>query len=571
MKRIIVLSAGVIAFLVLASGVSAQSVEMNSAKLYKKQKEYDKAMEFFEKAIAKKPENAEAHYELGGLYGMKGRIADMVREYQASLRYDTKKKYERAINDSLRRHFSKNFNIGRDYANAENYAKALEYFANATVIMPEQPDARLNLAFVYLRMDSMLAAIKVYQELLTVKPNDYETYLRIANVYNQLVNKAKAMVSENGMVFLTPSNNPLPAINDMETKYNRIGIYGDSLREIASGFFSLIGGGKPWEFRQFSKDDYRGAFKSGEPLALLVTNKESAKEILAAGGAVEIPFNSAFWYEKSVDVLRKAIEAAPDSARPRIIADIGITYHIMGKTDEAMKTYEDALKMNPDNKNLLFNLGQLYFMRDDYPNAIKQYIEVWKSDPEAHDVNYAVGTTYLKIGERLDKRANEFEGEMLSTKSAARTKKNLSTARIDSLRQAASEHFKAAMSFLLRAVTLKPEETSTWNNLAVGYLRNGAREDAEQAFDIAGNPEAQEKLIPALEKAKAALLKAEAEREQQMANAAVLLEKLKELLVKTEEAEPEAQQEVKQEAKPPAKSPAKPPVKPQPKKVPKKP
>jgi tetratricopeptide (TPR) repeat protein len=401
MKRIMMLSAGLVALLVLVGGVSAQSVEMNSAKLYKKQGEYDRAIEFFEKAIEKKPENAEAHYLLGDLYGMKGRIADMVREFDASLSYS--KKYEKDIKNSRDNYFRESFKIGVDAANGGDYTKALEAFNNARIIQPTQTDTYKNLVYVYSRLDSLPGMVQVYEELLAVNPDDYETYLALAGIHNR---------------------------------------------------------------RQE--------------------------------------------YDKTIERLRKAVEIAPDSAKPRIIGEIGITYDLMGKSDEAMKTYEEALKINPDNKDLKFNMGRLYFMRDDYASAVKLFSEVWESNPEDFEVNYQVGASYLKIGERLDKKAREIEEEMLSAKTAPKAKKDAQTARIDSLRQEAGENFKAALPYLLRAVILKPDQASAWNNLGVGYMRNGQTENSKEAFDIADNTEAQDKLNAAVEKAKTVLAKFQA-------------------------------------------------------------
>jgi len=367
MKRFISLLVGLLALSVLTPGIFAQSVEMNSAKLYKRQGEIDKAIEWFEKAIAKKPENAEAHFMLGELYGQKGRIQDMVREFETSLSHS--KKYEKEILVYRQKYFADNFNAGVKAANEENYTAALQGFMNAKIIEPEQIDSYKNLAFVYMRMDSIPAVLRSYQDLLAIKPDDYETYMTMASIHNQ---------------------------------------------------------------RQE--------------------------------------------YARSAELLHKAVAAAPDSARPRIIGDLGITYDMMGKPEEAMKTYLDALKMNPGNKDLLFNLGRLYLMRDDYANAINQLTEVLKLNPEDFEVNYNVGLSYLKIGERLDKRAREIEDAAMAAK------KKPNTARIDSLRQAANANFIGAMPYLKKAVDLKPDQGSAWHNLGVGYMRAGDQEKAKEAF-----------------------------------------------------------------------------------------
>lgn len=377
MKRFIAVFVGLAVVGAVVQSAVAQSVEMNSAKLYKKQGEIDKAIEFFEKAIAKKPSNAEAHYLLGELYGQKDRLADMIQEFDKSLSYS--KKYEKEIQSLRQKHFADSFNAGVKAANSSDYPKAMHSFMNARLIEPQQIDTYKNLAFVYMRMDSIPAVLNVYNELLAVKPDDYETYLTMASLHNQ---------------------------------------------------------------------------------------REE--------------------YAQSAELLQKAVAVAPDTAKPRIIGELGITYDMMGKGDEAMKTYQDALKINPGSKDLLFNLGRLYLMRDDYANAISQLTEVLKLNPDDFEVNYNVGLSYLKIGERLDKKGRELEDEAMAAK------KKPNNARIDSLKQAATSQFQAAMPFLKKAVEIKPEQGSAWHNLGVGYMRTGDQENAKAAFAKAEQLEGQQ-------------------------------------------------------------------------------
>jgi tetratricopeptide (TPR) repeat protein len=369
MKQMISRTFGLLILLAMPQWLLSQSMEMNSAKLYKKQQEYDKAIEWFQKAIEKKPENPEAHYELGELYGMKGRFAEMGKEFDACLQYDKKNKYGEPIRLWRQKYFADNFNAGVKAANEENFPQSLQSFQNAKAINPQEPDTYKNIAYVYSRMDSLEAVIRIYKELLAVKPDDYDTYVMMANLYNQ-------------------------------------------------------------------QEDYAS----------------------------------------SAEVLNKAVAVAPDSVRPRLIGELGIVYDMMGKPDEAIRTYEEALKLQPNNKDLLFNMGRLYMMREDYPKTIELFTKVLVVAPEDFDVNYFVGRSYLKIGESIDKQARDLEDEALAKK------KKPNTARIDSLRQAAGENFKAAMPYLTKAVDLKQDVASAWHDLAVGYTRTGESEKASEAF-----------------------------------------------------------------------------------------
>jgi tetratricopeptide (TPR) repeat protein len=373
MKRIFLWSVVGMALLVTPQMLLSQSMEMQSAKLYRKQGDIDKAIEWFEKAIAKKPENAEAHYLLGEAYAMKGRIPDMVRELDAATKYDQRKKYEKEIYVLRQRSFAENFNAGVKAANEQDYPKALEHFQYSKLIQPDQPDSYKNLAFVYLRMDSLEGALNIYNELLAIKSDEADTYLTMSSIYNQ--------------------------------------------RE---------------------------------------------------------------QYDKSAEILRRGLAATPDSVHTRMTAELGITYDLMGKGDEAIQLYEQALQMQPDNKDLLFNKGRLYLQREDYPKALNEFNKLVSLAPEDYEVNHQVGICYLKIGERLDKQFRDLEEQTVGTGKGK--KPNPNAARIDSLKQAASENFKAAVPYLTKAVELKPDYASAWFNLAVGYTRTGEAEKAKEAF-----------------------------------------------------------------------------------------
>ena len=116
--------------LMAAPRVSAQSMEMTSAKLYINQNEWDKAIHWLEEALKKKPDNAEAHFLLAQGYGQKGRMTDMLTEFTAAEQHDKKGKYSKDIKAFRQKYFAESFNAGVKAFNEQDFEAAAEKFSS---------------------------------------------------------------------------------------------------------------------------------------------------------------------------------------------------------------------------------------------------------------------------------------------------------------------------------------------------------------------------------------------------------------------------------------------------------
>lgn len=68
--------------------------------------------------------------------------------------------------------FTRQMNIGKNYYEKGDAAKAIESFAKAVALQPAHPDAQLNLANAYLSGGQSENAIKLAQEILKLNPNE---------------------------------------------------------------------------------------------------------------------------------------------------------------------------------------------------------------------------------------------------------------------------------------------------------------------------------------------------------------------------------------------------------------
>ncbi len=151
-------------------------------------------------------------------------------------------------------------------------------------------------------------------------------------------------------------------------------------------------------------------------------------------------------YEKSIDVLKKVVEAADPNSKEYADAMISMafSYDFLGESEKAKETYLVALSKVPNNKDIVFNLGRLNFMQKNYEDAIENFQKVLEIDPEDFESYLNIGNAYLQL-----------------------------------------EKFEESIPFYQKAVELKPDNANAWNNLGVAYVRAGNTVKGKEAFDKA--------------------------------------------------------------------------------------
>lgn len=148
-------------------------------------------------------------------------------------------------------------------------------------------------------------------------------------------------------------------------------------------------------------------------------------------------------YDEAIEVFQEVIAKAEKGSENynKAIYHTAYSYDMSGDKEKAIETYQSALESNPEDKDLLFNLGRLYFMQENLSDAIVMFKKVIDLDPGDAE-------SYLNVGQA-------FIGE---------------------------KHYEEAIPYYEKAVELKPESYVGWYNLAVCYIQTGQREKGEAAF-----------------------------------------------------------------------------------------
>ncbi len=413
MKKISLIGLCALMVFMVAPRVSAQSMEMTSAKLYIQQNEWDKAIHWLEEAVKKKPDNAEAHFLLAQGYGQKGRMADMITEFAATEQYDKKGKYTKEIKAFRQKYFADSFNAGVKAFNEQNFELAAEKFSMSAMVDPSQVASFQNLTVAYRQVENDIEAGTPCDGCST---NEHE--------WDPMVARCR---------------------DKSTAEYAKFCCCKDA------------------------KDQLYGVIVNSYQ-TLIKMQPDSLMHYMALSDY----YKSKKQFDKSAALLAEVVQKHPNDAR--VLAELAITYDYLGKSDDAFKMYEQALVNKPDDKDLRFNYGRLFLMREDYDNAITQFMKVVEIQPDDFEANYNIGISHLKIGERVDKEMREID------EAASKNKQKPDAQKMAEMKTAAKQHFDAAIPYLEKAVTIKADQSAVWFNLGVGYTRVGIDAKAKEAF-----------------------------------------------------------------------------------------
>jgi tetratricopeptide (TPR) repeat protein/peroxiredoxin len=221
----------------------------------------DQATASFKQVIANKPNDPEAHYNLGTLYLRNNALQDARRNLQRAV--DLRPEYPEAWNnlgmiaaqegqtdDAIRnfRHSLQQrpdytvallnlgnlyrrqgnvqeartllsraleitpadpeatYSLGMLYARQEQFDIAVQYLERAVALRPEYPDALNNLGVIFVRDQRYPEAEEKFQTCIRVAPNFDQAYLNLARLYVVMKNQAKAREVLQALLRLQPQH-----------------------------------------------------------------------------------------------------------------------------------------------------------------------------------------------------------------------------------------------------------------------------------------------------------------------------------------------------------------------------
>jgi tetratricopeptide (TPR) repeat protein len=168
--------------------------------------------------------------------------------------------------------------------------------------------------------------------------------------------------------------------------------------------------------------------------------------------------------------------------KPDLQADLliqqGVLFSISGKYVAAIASYDQALKVKPDNGSAWYNRSNSLYELGRYEEAIASYDQALKVKPDDDSAWYNRGNALNELG--------RYEEAIASYDQALKIRPDNDSAwynRGTSLYE--SRRYEEAIASYNQALKIKPDEYSLWYNQGVAFQELGRHEEAISSYDQA--------------------------------------------------------------------------------------
>jgi tetratricopeptide (TPR) repeat protein/SAM-dependent methyltransferase len=257
----------------------------------------------YNKALAIKPDYAEAYYNMGITLQEQGKLEEAIEAYNKSLAI--KPDYAEAYN-----------NLGATLQEQGKLEEAIDAYNKALAIKPDYAEAYYNMGITLQELGKLEEAIEAYNKALAIKPDYAEAYYNMGITLQEQGKLEEAIEAYNKSLAIKP---------DYAEAYNNLGA---TLQEQGKLEEAIDAYNKALAI----KPDYAEAYNN-----MGITLQELGK------------------LEEAIEAYNKALAIKPDYAEAYY--NMGITLKELGKLEEAIEAYNKSLAIKPDYAEAYYNMG----------------------------------------------------------------------------------------------------------------------------------------------------------------------------------------------------------------------
>ncbi len=434
-------------------GYQCGSPEFTGAKVHIQQKNYKEAMRLLELEVQKNPQNDEAWFFLGGLKADQGDLVGMNKSFNAALKISPKHASE--IRAMRYNQWGQNLNAGVNYLekassdSAQYYEKSITAFQKAIEAWPDTSLTYRYLGYVYNNKGDFDPAVVAFQKAWDMG-KDLESLKRMGAIFLIQGDEHKNKF-ENANAFPLKNLKNLDEAKRASSK--------DKVKELLGLPEETKKGPKnstkeDWIYKTYQMTisfdgDKVLDRKFGQPAykPTIDSTEHQAAQVL---------------YDKAVKTLEIARAADPkdNETLQRLLKG----YVESNRIEPAVREFEKVVATDTTNaKTNRFILGVLYRTIGKFDEAIGQFKEANRMDPNDCEVLFDIAATYYNWGVDMIKVSDE---------------KNEQS-------EAYKAKFQAALPYMEKVGECKKDDLNVWETMGTIYARLGQQDKAMKAFDQA--------------------------------------------------------------------------------------
>lgn len=353
-KRLIIPVACVVLAAFVITG--CQSVATTSAKLRNQEGNFEKAIELAKQALAENPNDAEAYFQLGISYSNLDSVALAYDCFVKAMELDPKKKND--AENNIEHNFVKHYKLGQSAYKRDDFQTAAEEFELATSADPTRSVGYYNLGVSYYSMGK------------EIDPKYYNDAIAALDKVLELSNPT----DDNYVSALSTAGKALAAVGRADEARERF----ERLIEEDPTSYEVI--------ENIGND-------------LLAEKKWRASSI---------------FLEMAAEARSKI--AAEDFT---LYYNIGVAYYSLRDEDpeaidKAIMYYRQALDLQPDETQTIFNVIVAYIAKEDYRSAIDWAEKYANLNPNDYRGWQLLARCYSEVGEKAKAREAMKRFEMLN-------------------------------------------------------------------------------------------------------------------------------------------------------------
>jgi tetratricopeptide (TPR) repeat protein len=435
---------------------------------YRHKKDFDKAIESAQRSTSLSSDDTDSKKLLADLYFEKGNYDDAIRRYReildmapknpavlynmgsalsakgdefAAMEYFKKAASEDRIGEVAHRAYSR---LGAIYMDRKNFEEALKYLKEAAAIRPNDAANRYNLGIAYLRQNRTAEAIEELSRAEQLGQNDAALLEKIGEEYLNLKKYDKSLEI-----------------------YNKIKKNNERNIKILSQIAKIY----------YEKGELDNAYETYKRITLIEPTTENARVAYLNMGNI---LDDAQRFNEAIEAYEKALAISPKDHT--VYLNMGIAYKHAGKPELAIRAWKQASELDRNDPQPITAIADYYYERGYYDLAEIEYQRIAARWPAIQEPHFKMGTIYYKRG-NYEYALNAYKKVIdIDEKSDLARKAIINQAVLMSKTAKGDDNLDKSITLIRKALIMKPDDPQALLALGIIYMKKERYDNAMDTF-----------------------------------------------------------------------------------------